>query len=128
MAEPLRLVVWSPSETVLDVGGIAWVHVKFADSGGLTIWPGHMPTIGALAPLPIRYRDGQGEHTLSVPAGIVHVRGGTVTVFLAGGSGEAAGEEPPGSGRVERLAREMVAALGNAALPALREGCADRTR
>ena len=128
MAEPLRLLVWSPSETVLDLGGIAWVHVELAGSGGLTVWPGHLPTIGELAPGPIRYRDAGGEHSLSVPAGIVHIRSGTVTVFLAGGSGEPTGEEAAGSGRFERLARDMVAALATAAPPAPREGGADRER
>ena len=115
MAEPLRLVVWSPSETVLDVGGVASVHVELVDSGGLTIWPGHMPMLGELAAASLRYRDAEGEHALSLPHGVVHVREGTVTVFLVGSGDQPAAEEGAEGAQFVRLATAMVASLGRGA-------------
>jgi F0F1-type ATP synthase epsilon subunit len=120
VAEPLRLVVWSPSETTLDLGGVAWVHVELVDSGGLTIWPGHIPLIGESMAASLRYQDAEGEHALSLPPGILHVREGTVTIFL-GGEDEPTGEAEASGGRFERLAEAMIASLGREAAPGQRE-------
>ncbi|MBN1642932.1 MAG: hypothetical protein JXA09_16975 [Anaerolineae bacterium] len=111
MAEPLRLVVWSPSETALDLAGLAWVHVELLGSGGLTIWPGHMPMIGETTAAPLRYRDAEGEHTLSLPPGIVHVREGTVMIFLVAGLDQPLRGDAAHGERFERLADEMIASL-----------------
>ena len=111
MAEPLRLVIWSPSETTLDVAGLDWVHVELAGQGGLTIWPGHMPLIGELAPASIRYQDAEGEHVVSLPPGIVHVRDDTVTLFMISALDRPAREDEGQTGRFRRLAEEMIQAL-----------------
>ena len=106
MAEPLRLVVWTPSETVLDVEPVEWVHVELADERSLTIWPGHLPMMGQTVPAALRYADKEGRHELDLPPGIVQVDDGTVTVFLAGEDG-GGGERR----RFERLAETLVASV-----------------
>jgi F0F1-type ATP synthase epsilon subunit len=111
--EPLRLVVWTPSETLLDVQGVRWVHVELADGRPLTIWPGHLSMIGETVPATLRYTDAAGEHQIELPAGIVHVCRATVTVFLAGGR-EAVG----GPVRLDRLSDALVAAIGRGQQPA----------
>jgi F0F1-type ATP synthase epsilon subunit len=116
VAEPLRLVVWSPSETVLERDGVAWVHVELVDSGGLTVWPGHLPVIGEMSAAALRYEDADGEHAVSLPPGVVHVDEGVVTVFLAGGIDQPQPEGVEGVERFERLAEEMVASLPNDAV------------
>jgi F0F1-type ATP synthase epsilon subunit len=106
VAEPLRLVLWTPSETLLDVERVDWVHVELADERSLTIWPGHLPMMGQTVPAAVRYGDAKGEHEIELPSGIVEVREGTVTVFLAARAGEGAA----GPMRFDRLSEAMVAA------------------
>jgi F0F1-type ATP synthase epsilon subunit len=108
LAEPLRLVVWTPSQTLLDVELLDWVHVELADERSLTIWPGHLPMMGQTVPAAVRYADAEGEHEVELPRGVVQVADGTVTVFLAGETGE--GAAPPM--RFDRLPEAMVAAVG----------------
>ena len=69
MAEPLRLVVWTPSATVLDVEPVEWVHVELAGERSLTIWPGHLPMMGQAVPAALRYADKEGRHGLDLPPG-----------------------------------------------------------
>jgi F0F1-type ATP synthase epsilon subunit len=107
VAEPLHLVVWTSSETLLDAGPVDWVHVELAGAGSLTIWPGHLPMMGETLPATLRYADAAGKHEVELPAGIVQVRHGTVTVFVAGG-----GEIVGGPMRFDRLSQAMVASLG----------------
>jgi hypothetical protein len=106
--EPLQLVVWTPSETLLDVEGVRWVHVELAGERPLTIWPGHLPMIGRTVPATLRYADVVGEHEIELPAAIVQVRYGTVTVFLAGERGVVGGPR-----RFDRLSEALVASLGS---------------
>jgi F0F1-type ATP synthase epsilon subunit len=106
--EPLHLVVWTPSETLLEVGPIDWVHIELVGERSLTIWPGHLPMMGQTIPAAVRYADAEGEHETELPPGIVQMEDGTVTVFLAGESGEGAGSAM----RFERLSEAMVAAVG----------------
>ena len=108
MAEPLRLAVWTPSETLLDVEPLDWVHVELAGERILTIWPGHLPMMGHTVPAAVRYADIDGEHEIELPPGIVQVDDGTVTVFLAGGAGEGAAQPM----RFDRLSEALVAAVG----------------
>lgn len=107
MPEPLHLVVWTASETLLDVELLDWVHVELADERSLTIWPGHLPMMGRTVPAAVRYADVEGEHEIELPPGIVEVADGTVTVFLAGEAGEGA----PQLERFDRLSEAMVAAV-----------------
>ena len=108
MPEPLHLVVWTPSVTMLDVEPVEWVHVELAGERSLTIWPGHLPMMGQMVPAALRYADAEGEHEIELPAGIVQVDDGTVTVFLADEAGEGAGQPM----RFDRLSEAMVAAAG----------------
>ncbi|MFL7810633.1 MAG: hypothetical protein ACK2VD_09405 [Anaerolineae bacterium] len=106
MPEPLRLVVWTPSETLLDAEAVRWVHVELDRERPLTIWPGHLPMIGRTVPATLRYDDAAGEHEVELPAGIVQVRYGTVTIFLAG-EHEVVG----GPMRFDRLSEALVASI-----------------
>jgi hypothetical protein len=106
--EPLRLVVWTPSETLLDVEPLDWVHVELADERSLTIWPGHLPMLGWTVAAAVRYADAEGEHETVLPPGIVQMEASTVTVFLSGEAGESA----MGPVRFDRLSDAMVAAVG----------------
>jgi F0F1-type ATP synthase epsilon subunit len=111
VAEPLRLVVWTPSETMIDVARVAWVHVALADDTGITVWPGHLPMLGETAPAVLRYADPEGIQEVALPAGIVQVGGNTVTLFLAGKMGEQASERDGGSLRFGRLSEALIASL-----------------
>lgn len=106
MAKPLRLVVWTPSATVLDVEPVEWVHVELAGERSLTIWSGHLPMMGQTVPAALRYADGEGQHAIDLPPGIVQVDDGTVTMFLAG-EDEGRGERR----RFDRLAEALVASV-----------------
>jgi F0F1-type ATP synthase epsilon subunit len=98
VAEPLRLVVWTPSETLVDVDQVEWVHVELAGSGGLTIWPGHAPLVAESSADVMRYADRTGTQAVDLAAGVLQVEGHTVTVFLAGQAWPSAETE-----RFERL-------------------------
>jgi F0F1-type ATP synthase epsilon subunit len=94
---------------LLDVDPVAWVHVELAEDKPLTIWPGHISMLGELDYGMLRYADGDGEHVLDLPAGIVEVQGHTVTVYLAGAVGEWIEERDVG---YERLASVSSALPG----------------
>ena len=108
VAEPLRLIVLTPSKTVVDVEQIQWVHVNLAGSKALTIWPGHASLLAETATDALRYADAAGTHTLDLPGGVLQVRGSTVTLFLAGTLGEQSWPEGADE-RFERLAETMLA-------------------
>lgn len=107
MADPLHLVVWTPSEVLLDVQPVEWVHVELAGDKGLTIWPGHLAMLGETAPAAITYLDGDGHHSVELPPGIVQVAKGTVNVFLSGSLGEKTIESDEWL-PLERLAEGLV--------------------
>jgi len=109
VAEPLRLVVWTPSQALLEVDPVAWVHVELAEDKRLTVWPGHLPMLAETTPGPVRYADSAGEHTEELPAGIVAVQGRTVALFLAGTVGEQV-QEPRGE-RFRRLSEALLGSL-----------------
>jgi F0F1-type ATP synthase epsilon subunit len=102
------LVVWTPSETLLEVGGVDWVHVELAGDRSLTIWPGHLPMMGQTVPAAVRYADAEDEHEIELPAGIVQMDENKVTMFLAG----EAGEGGPLPLRFDRLSEALVASVG----------------
>ena len=99
MAEPLRLVAWTPSETLIDAEQVEWVHVKLAGGKGLTIWPGHAPLLAETVAETVRYTDGDGTHTLDLSSGILQIEGSTVTIYLS-----QAGSLVEAEGRYDRLA------------------------
>ena len=108
MADPLRLVVWTPSETLVEAEQVQWVHVNLAEAEALTVWPGHASLLAETTSDVLRYADAAGTHTLDLPAGVLQVQGNTVTLFLAGMLGEQAWMEGE-DGRFERLAETMLA-------------------
>ena len=119
MADPLRLVVWTPSETVVQAEQVQWVHVNLAGAKALTIWPGHAPLLAETASEALQYADATGTHTLDLPAGILQVQGNAVTLFLAGTLGEQARMEGQDE-RFERLAGTVLAK--RSALPSGKPG------
>ena len=108
MAEPLRLVVLTPSETVVAVEEIQWVHVNLAGAKALTIWPGHAPLLAETSTDALRYADAAGTHTIDLPAGVLQVRESTVTLFLTGTLGEQPWPKDKEE-HFERLAETMLA-------------------
>ena len=114
MAEPLRLVVCTPSESLLDVAPVDWVHVELVDGEPLTIWPGHMPMLGETAPAALRYADASGTHTVECPPGILHLSGHTVTLFVAAAVGEQTWAEQERARRYTRLSETLIASLRRA--------------
>jgi F0F1-type ATP synthase epsilon subunit len=108
VADLLRLVVWTPSEIVLDVEQVQWVHVNLVGARALTIWPRHASLLAEMASDALQYADAAGTHTVDLPSGVLQVQGSVVTLFLAGILGEQAWSE--GEGKFERLAESMLAA------------------
>jgi F0F1-type ATP synthase epsilon subunit len=106
VADLLRLIVWTPSETVVDAEQVQWVHVKLAGAKTLTIWPEHAPLLSETVSEALRYADASGTHAIDLPAGVLHVRENTVTLFLAGTLGEQPWPDNEGE-RLDRLAETM---------------------
>ena len=88
MAELLRLMALTPSETLIDVENVEWVHVELVGRKGLTVWPGHAPLVAETAAEAVRYSDHMGSHAVDLPPGILQVEGSTVAFFVAGNVGE----------------------------------------
>ena len=84
MADLLRLRVWSPAETVLDVEDVRWVHVSLSHARPLTIWPGHAPLLAETTTERLRYADDTGTHTVELPSGMLQVRGDEVLILVGG--------------------------------------------
>ena len=111
VAEPLRLVVCTPSEALLDVDPVEWVHVELVEGEALTIWPGHLPMLGETAPAALRYADRDGTHAVECPPGILHLGGRKVTLFVAAAVGEQTWEEQEQARRYTRLSETLIASL-----------------
>lgn len=84
MADLLRLCVWSPAETVMDVEGVQWVHVKLNRARSLTIWPGHAPLLAETTGETVRYADDSGTHVVELPAGMLQLRDNQVLILVGG--------------------------------------------
>jgi len=108
VSEPIRLLVWTPSETIVEADDLQWVHVELSEGQGVTIWPGHAPLLAETAAEALRYADSRGEHAVDLPPGIVHVQGNTVTVFLAGTLDEEVSRREEEGRRFDRLASVML--------------------
>jgi F0F1-type ATP synthase epsilon subunit len=107
LAESLRLIVCTPSETVIEAEQVQWVHVKLVQAKTLTIWPGHARLLAETNTEALRYADAGGEHTVDLPAGILQVWDNTVTLYLAGTLGERAWSQDREE-RFDRLAEAML--------------------
>ena len=107
MADLLRLRVWSPAETVLDVEGVQWVHVELNRARPLTIWPGHAPLLAETTGETVRYADDAGTHVVELPPGMLQLRENEVLI-LVGGALEPSAEAGGGS---ERLTDALLATL-----------------
>jgi F0F1-type ATP synthase epsilon subunit len=101
------LIVWTPSETVIDAEQVQWIHVKLVQAKTLTIWPGHARLLAETTTEALRYADTSGEHVVDLPGGILQVWDNTVTLFLAGTLGQRAWSQAPEK-RFERLADTML--------------------
>jgi F0F1-type ATP synthase epsilon subunit len=116
MIEPLRLTVLTPTQTLLDVRGVAWIQVQLADGGGIGIWPGHAPLLAETVAAPLRYADALGEHALDLEAGILQIARDSVTIFTSGLTRQAVTAQPPDEdqegARFDRLAQALLATLG----------------
>lgn len=107
LAESLRLIVCTPSETVIEAEQVQWVHVKLVQAKTLTIWPGHARLLAETATEALRYADAGGEYAVDLPSGILQVWDDTVTLYLAGTLGERTWSQDAGE-RFERLADVML--------------------
>lgn len=105
MAKLLRLRVWSPAETVIEVEDVQWVHLELSRARPLTIWPGHAPLLAETTES-VRYADDAGTHAVELPPGILQVRENEVLI-LVGGALQL------GKGEGERLERLTDALLKN---------------
>ena len=114
MIEPLRLMVLTPAETLLDVAEAAWVQVQLSDGGGIGIYPGHAPLLAETVTAPVRYADESGEHALALEAGILQVELDGVTIFTSGlaqTSEVSETSEVSDGARFDRLARALFTTL-----------------
>lgn len=93
MAESLRLVAWTPGETLLDVEPVAWVHVALSNGKSVTIYPGHAPMLVETVDEQVRYEHDGTVHRIDLPAGVLSVRDNVVTLFLAQPLGAMAASE-----------------------------------
>lgn len=84
MAESLRLRVWSPSETLLDIDQLSTVVALLPD-GEIGILPGHTVLLAETVDGEIRYFDADGkEHRLDLFGGILKVERNQVLIFTGG--------------------------------------------
>lgn len=109
VADLLRLCVWSLAETIVDVEDVQWVHVELSQARPLTIWPGHAPLLAETAEA-VRYADGTGTHTVSLPPGILQVRENEVLILVGGAPQAAKGADEP----FERLSTALLKDLNPA--------------
>jgi F-type H+-transporting ATPase subunit epsilon len=112
--KPLRLMVLTPAQTLLDVAEVAWVQVQLSDGGGIGIYPGHAPLLAETVTAPLRYADELGEHALDLEAGILQVERDGVTIFTSGlaQTSEVFETSDVSEGaRFERLAQALLTTL-----------------
>lgn len=110
----LHLTVRTPQKTLLTVAEADWIQVRLADGGGIGILPRHAPLLAATVDAPLCYADADGEHSLGVAAGILHITSEAVTVFTSGLLDKAAEKRPlplvtPTSQRFDRLVHALLA-------------------
>lgn len=79
----LALTIRSPQRQLLHVDSVRWVQVPLADGGSIGILPGHAPLLAATVAAPLRYATDDGDHSLPLAAGILHIGRKTVTIYTA---------------------------------------------
>ena len=84
MARSLRLSIISPTDPLVINQEVAWLQARLADGGSIGIWPGHAPLLADTVAGPIRYSDGESEHTLELPAGVLHIDSTGATLLIPG--------------------------------------------
>ncbi len=116
---PLRLTVLTPTETIRDVKEVKHAHIHLADGYPIGVYPGHAPLLAETVAAPLRYTDDEGEHTINLTSGILHVEANIIRLLI-GKQAIATAEETPDeadtcapaeSPRFERLAQAMLSAL-----------------
>jgi F0F1-type ATP synthase epsilon subunit len=84
MADSLRLRVWSPSETLLDIDQLSNVVALLPD-GEIGLLPGHTVLLAETVDGEIRYYDAAGsEHKFDLFGGILKVENNQVLIFTGG--------------------------------------------
>jgi F0F1-type ATP synthase epsilon subunit len=111
VSKALRLRVWSPAETVLDVVGVQWVHLELNQARPLTIWPGHAPLLAETTAESLRYGDEMGIHVVSLSPGMLQVREDEVLILVGGAALHRT--EDQGGDDLERLTHALLADLAS---------------
>jgi F0F1-type ATP synthase epsilon subunit len=109
VADPLRLRVMTPTETLLDVRDVLHVSVQLADGGSIGLRPGHAPLLAETVAARLTYYIGETEHTFEAQAGILFVEGGVITIFTSG-SGQFQIDDSGAEG-FDRLASSLLNTL-----------------
>jgi F0F1-type ATP synthase epsilon subunit len=107
MAGSLKLMAWTPAESLIEADSIDWVHVELVQSRTLTIWPGHARLMAETAAGTLRYADAAGTHDVELPAGILEVNEDEVLVLLEGALSED--QDAADAERFDRLADALLA-------------------
>lgn len=116
MADPLRLMVLTPAETLLEVAAVEKVRLKLQDGGWLSIYPLHAPLIAETMAGNVSYIEEGMMRSLNLAPGIVQIADGDVTIFTSAEVGaEVAGrsldELVEEAERFDRLARQLLITL-----------------
>jgi F0F1-type ATP synthase epsilon subunit len=115
--EPLRLMVLTPAEILLEVPEADWIEGHLADGAPIGIYPGHAPLIAETVDAPLRYADAGGQHTIDLGGGILQVSDGLVTILICGRTLDVAEASRAGTripeedARFDRLARGLLVRL-----------------
>ncbi|MBN2048061.1 MAG: hypothetical protein JW750_09480 [Anaerolineaceae bacterium] len=115
MDEPLlRLMVWTPGETILDVSEVEWIRLQLTD-GEMGIRPGHTTLLAATVTAPVVYGVNSDEQEIELYGGILKIEKNQVLIFTSGMtsdiSGLLHGEIIEEDAKFDRLARELLTRL-----------------
>ncbi|MFP4395080.1 MAG: hypothetical protein ACLFTI_07425 [Anaerolineales bacterium] len=116
MADPLRLTVLTPGETLLEVAAVEKVRLKLQDGGWLSIYPLHAPLIAETMAGNVSYIEEGMMRSINLAPGILWISEGDITIFTSGEVGaEVAGRSPEKlaqeAERFDRLARQLLITL-----------------
>jgi len=112
---PLRLLIQTPEQTILDAADVRWAQARLADGGGIGIWPGHAPLLAETAAGPLKYADSSGEHELLLQAGVLQIVPQGITIYTTGLASARDLDRPAhGDNRAKRLQRLAAVLRGPA--------------
>lgn len=83
MIRSMHLRVWTPGEVLLEAECVYWVKLDIVD-GSIGIRPGHAPLLAETVTGAIRFGDEDGEHSMILEAGLLHIDQNGVTISTAG--------------------------------------------